>query len=157
MKSSLLGRLAELDRLSHASLKDRWRRLFGSEPPAYGRQFLMRRLAYRIQELAFGGLSPEHQLRMEKMVSAQGIAENAHRSLSTRTNGANPAHPPHGTRIVREWRGRLYEVVVTNEGFEFEGSRYRSLSAIAKVITGTHWNGPVFFGVREGKKRKGTS
>jgi len=155
MESSLLGHLADLERLSLVFLRIRWRELFGSDPPAYGRQLLIRRLAYRIQERAHGGLSPDCRLQLEKLVQGDGIAGDGRGGGIQEIQRTSRTQTPPGTRIVREWRGRLYEVLVGESGFEFEGSRYRSLSAIAKVITGTHWNGPVFFGLREGQRKEG--
>ena len=149
MESSVLAQLAELERLSHASLKRRWRDLFGNDPPAYGRQFLRRRLAYRIQELAFGGLSEDARTQMEALVP--GVESQENESAPSRAKPGKTKHDPAppGTRLIREFRDKRYEVVVVAKGFEFEGRCYRSLSAIAREITGTQWNGPAFFGLRE--------
>jgi hypothetical protein len=154
MKSSLLGQLADLERLSVPSLRAHWRQLFSSDPPAYGRQLLIRRIAYRIQELAYGGLSADCRRELEKLVHEDGDGRNDNAGSIQKAPKPNSSHTPPGTRIVREWRGRLYEVVVAESGFEFDGACYRSLSAIAKMITSTHWNGPVFFGLREGKRKE---
>ena len=149
MKSSVLAQLAELERLSHVSLKRRWRELFGNDPPAYGRQFLRRRLAYRIQELAFGGLSEGVRTQMEALVPSVESQENESGPLRIKQRRRKPDLAPPGTRLIREFRDKRFEVVVGEKGFEFEGRRYRSLSAIAREITGTQWNGPAFFGLRE--------
>ncbi len=149
MKSSVLAQLAELERLSHVSLKRRWRDLFGNEPPAYGRQFLRRRLAYRIQERAFGGLSENARTQMEALVPSVESQENQSAPSRAKPGKTKPGLAPPGTRLIREFRDKRYEVVVGEKGFEFEGRRYRSLSAIAREITGTQWNGPAFFGLRE--------
>jgi hypothetical protein len=154
MESSLLGQLADLERHSLASLRARWRQLFRSDPPAYGRQLLVRRIAYRIQELAYGGISADCRRELEKLVQEGGDGRNDNGGVIQKALKPNSTHTPPGTRIVREWRGRLYEVVVAESGFEFDGARYRSLSAIAKMITGTHWNGPAFFGLREGRRKE---
>ncbi len=154
MKSSVLAQLAELERLSHVSLKRRWRVLFGSEPPAYGRQFLRRRLAYRIQELAFGGLSEGVRTQMEALVPSVESQEDQSAPPRTKHGKTKPGLAPPGTRLIREFHGKRYEVVVAERGFEFKGRRYRSLSAIAREITGTQWNGPAFFGLREKSTRE---
>ena len=149
MKSSVLAQLADLERLSHASLKQRWRKLFGNDPPAYGRQFLRRRLAYRIQERAFGGLSEDARTQMEALVPGVESQENQSAPSRAKQRKTRSGLAPPGTRLIREFREKRYEVVVGEKGFEFEGRRYRSLSAIAREITGTQWNGPAFFGLRE--------
>jgi len=135
---SVLKQVMELSTLDFAELKARWAELYGTEPPAYNRAHLVKRLAYRIQELAYGGLSKEAQARLE------GLGE-------TRRSGRRGDLPVAGTLLVREWQGKRCEVTVTRDGFEFEGRPYRSLSAIARTITGTSWNGPAFFGLRKSR------
>ncbi len=151
--SSIVRQIADLETLPAARLEDRWRALFGTDPPACQRRFLVKRLAYRLQELAYGGLSEAARTRMEEIAQEAGFDEEA--SLPGRSRrGAQRkrALPVAGTRLVRVWDDRRYEVTVTATGFEFEGRPYRSLSAIANTITGTHWNGRVFFGLRAGSK-----
>jgi hypothetical protein len=146
--SSIVRQIAELETLPAARLEDRWRALFGSDPPACQRRFLVKRLAYRIQELAYGGLSEAARTRMEEIAQEAGMDEEA--SLpgrGRRTRDRKRELPVAGTRLVRVWDGRRHEVTVTVTGFEFEGRPYRSLSAIANAITGGHWNGNVFFGL----------
>ena len=146
MKQSVLKQVAELPNLDSGQLKERWRTLYGSEPPAYNKSYLVKRLAYRIQELAFGGLSEAAQAQLRDALDgddADGVASRMHRRR--RKDGM----PVTGTRLVREWQGNRYEVTVVHGGFEFEGRKYRSLTAITKAITGTHWNGPGFFGLRK--------
>jgi len=147
--SSVVRQIAQLETLPAAQLEDRWRALFGTDPPAYQRRFLVKRLAYRLQELAYGGLSEAARTRMEEIAQEAGLDEEA--SLpgrGRRTHKRSRELPVAGTRLVRMWDDRRYEVTVTATGFEFEGRPYRSLSAIANAITGGHWNGRVFFGLR---------
>jgi hypothetical protein len=147
--SSVARQIADLETLPAAKLGDRWRALFGTEPPAYQRRFLVKRLAYRLQELAYGGISEAARARMEEIAQEAGLDEEA--SLPGRGHRAHKRSrelPVAGTRLVRMWDDRRYEVTVTATGFEFEGRPYRSLSAIANAITGGHWNGRVFFGLR---------
>jgi hypothetical protein len=151
--SSVVRQIAELETLPAAQLEDRWRALFGTDPPTYQRRFLVKRLAYRIQELAYGGLSEATRARMEEIAQEAGFDEEA--SLpgrGRRATGRKRDLPVAGTRLVREWNGRRYEVTVTTTGLQFEGRPYRSLSAIANAITNGHWNGRVFFGLRDGPK-----
>ena len=149
MKQSVLKQVAELPELDSDQLKERWRAMFGSEPPAYNKPYLIKRLAYRIQELAFGGLSEAAQAQLRDALQEDdglpGRMQRRRRKLGM---------PVVGTRLVREWQGNRYEVTVVSGGFEFEGRKYRSLSAITKAITGTHWNGPGFFGLRQNSKKE---
>ena len=146
MKKSVLKQVAELPNLDSDQLKERWRALFGSEPPAYNKSYLVKRLAYRIQELAFGGLSEGAQAQLREALDEDDTDSNATRLHRRRRKDGMPVT---GTRLVREWQGNRYEVTVVHGGFEFEGRKYRSLTAITKAITGTHWNGPGFFGLRK--------
>jgi hypothetical protein len=146
--SGVVRQLAELETLPAGKLEDRWRALFGSDPPACQRRFLVKRLAYRLQELAHGGLSEAARARMNEIAEEAGLDEEASLPGRGRRAAARKRElPVAGTRLVRMWEGRRHEVTVTATGFEFEGRPYRSLSAIANVITGGHWNGRVFFGL----------
>lgn len=140
MKDNVLTQLAALKKMEPRQLKEKWRELFGNEPPAFNRGYLESRLAYRIQELALGGLNKETLGRINRlradMVSGMPLREK------------EKGRPLTGTILVREHDGIEHRVQVLAEGFEYNGKRYRSLTAIAKQITGTHWNGPMFFGLR---------
>jgi len=147
MSSTVLKQIAALGRASTADLQERWRQLMGAEPPHYNRDFLVKRLAHRLQELAYGGLSGEARAQMNQLLDEAGYNELG----GLRAGGkprARPDLPVVGTRLVREWDGQRHEVTVVPGGFEYRGRRYRSLSAIASAITGTHWNGLRFFGLR---------
>jgi hypothetical protein len=148
MSSSVLKQIAALGGLSAAELKDRWRDLNGTEPPRYNRDFLLKRLAHRIQELAHGGLSEAARARMNEALEEAGFDDLGGEPGRRKESRHKPDIPVAGTRLVREWRGRRYEATIVPGGFEFEGRRYRSLTAITKAITGTHWNGRAFFGLR---------
>ena len=139
MKENILAQIAELNRMGMPQLKERWKALFDTEPPAQNRAHLVSRLAYRIQELAYGGLSEETRAQLRQ------IAEG-HEQASKRSNKNGPVA---GTRLMREWNGERHEVTVTRDGYEYRGRPYKSLSAIARTITGTRWNGPLFFGIRK--------
>jgi len=148
MSSSVLKQIAALGGLSAAELKDRWRDLNGTEPPRYNRDFLLKRLAHRIQELAHGGLSEAARARMNEALEEADFDDLGGEPGRRKESRHKPDIPVAGTRLVREWRGRRYEATIVSGGFEFEGRRYRSLTAITKAITGTHWNGRAFFGLR---------
>jgi hypothetical protein len=148
----VLRQIAELHRLPMPELTERWRVLMGGEAPPYNKAFLLKRLTCRLQELAYGGLPMDALQAMERALDDAGYdavgGERAAARASTPTTRRHPGLPMLGTRLVRDWNGQRYDVLVTRDGFEFEGRPYKSLTAIAKAITGTHWNGPNFFGLR---------
>jgi hypothetical protein len=146
MTASVLAQLAALKTAPVAELKQKWRDLFEREPPPYNRRFLESRLAYRIQELAYGGLSEETLERLE------ALADELEGKTSRRNSLLNN-RPIAGTRLIREWNGVEHYVTVRNSDFEYQGRPFKSLSAIAKHITGTQWNGLVFFGLKNTRKR----
>ena len=142
------ARLAALKTATTPDLKAQWRDLFDSEPPPFNRRYLESRLAYRIQELAYGGLKPETIRRLERLGEELDGGDRTKRSLR-----ADRDRPITGARLLREWQGVEQIVTVTADGFEWQGRPYKSLSAIARAITGTRWNGWVFFGLRRGARR----
>src|SRR3977135_1232366 len=142
MKASVLWQLAALKGASGPVLKAKWRELFETEPPAYNRRFVESRLAYRIQELAYGGLSRETLVRLRAMAKQYATRDAAERK-------ARPVHRPiAGTKLIREYQGVEHCVTVRADDFEYLGRPYKSLSSIARAITGTRWNGLVFFGLK---------
>jgi hypothetical protein len=146
MADTVLAQLAALKTAPVTELKRKWRDLFDREPPPYNRRFLESRLAYRIQELAYGGLSAEALERLDALADAlDGKTPKRRSPLDSR--------PIAGTRLIREWNGIEYCVTVRHSDFEYQGRPYKSLSAIARQITGTQWNGLVFFGFA---RRSGT-
>lgn len=121
-----------LERLDLHGLRDEWRRRYGEPPKMRSTELLARLLAWRIQVDAFGGLDAATVRMLER--------------------GPIPARKPSlapGTRLSREWQGRRHDVDVLEQGFRYDGRDYRSLSHIARAITGTRWNGLRFFGLRE--------
>ena len=146
-KDTVLPRLAALKAAPIADLKQQWRTLFGKEPPPFSRTYIQSRLAYRIQELAYGGLKPETVARLEAL--GQQL-DGGHITLRRIRRDAKPIA---GTRLVREYQGIEHTVTVLADGYEWQGRPYQSLSAVARAITGTRWNGLVFFGL---KNQRGT-
>jgi Protein of unknown function (DUF2924) len=136
-RPELLERIAGLADLTTQQLREEWRRLYRSQPPRLSRDLLVRTIAYRIQELAYGGPS---KATMRKLTASA-------KELETNGAVACDAGGRPGTRLVREWHGKLHTVTVMREGFEYAGKRYASLSKIAHAITGAHWSGPRFFGL----------
>ena len=142
------ARLAALKTAPTQDLKTQWRELFDSEPPPFNRRYLESRLAYRIQELAYGGLKPETIRRLERLGEELDGGDRKKRGIRLDRD-----RPITGTRLLREWQGVEYVVTVIADGFEWQGRPYRSLSAIARAITGTRWNGWVFFGLKNHRGR----
>jgi hypothetical protein len=151
----ILRQLAGLDNLTTDELKARWRALHGKEPPRFNRQFLIKRLAYRIQEVAYGKLTDDDHARMEQILDDNGYNDIGVKLGSGRAGQVDRPLP--GTVLTREWKGKRHEVIVQPKGFEYRGKPYRSLTAVARAITGTSWNGLVFFGLRKTGPAKGKS
>lgn len=136
------ARLVALKTTPTQELKNQWRELFDSEPPAFNRRYLESRLAYRIQELAYGGLKPETVKRLE------ALGEQLDGGNITLRRIRADLKPIAGTKLIREWQGIEQTVTVLVDAYEWQGRPYRSLSAVARAITGTRWNGWVFFGLK---------
>jgi hypothetical protein len=136
--------LSRLPKLDLSELREEWRVLYNTEAsPHLSGELLIRALAYRIQEVALGGLRPELQRQLRQIaVELKQTGEAAKRF--------RPQLKP-GTRLIREWQGRTYEVVVLDDGLSWQGTQYRSLSAIARKITGTAWSGALFFGLKQNR------
>ncbi|MBE7183857.1 MAG: DUF2924 domain-containing protein [Methylobacterium mesophilicum] len=144
----VIGRLAALPGMTMAELQAMWRDLHPTEPPRCNRKFIESRLAYRIQELAYGGLKAETRRRLE------ALAEECDNGNTAAKRGSAPEQNLLvGTRLLREWDGVEHAVTVLESGFEWEGRPYSSLSSVARAITGTRWNGPMFFGLRTTRGR----
>ena len=146
MNDPVLARLVALKTTPTPQLKEQWRQLFEGEPPAFNRRYLESRLAYRIQELAYGGLKPDTVRRLEKL----GEELDGGR-VDVRKRPAND-RPISGTRLIRDYQGVEHCVTVRDNDFEYQGRPYKSLSAIARAITGTQWNGLTFFGLKSGRR-----
>jgi hypothetical protein len=134
--------LSRLPKLDLRELREEWRFLYKTDAsPHLSRELLIRAVAYRMQEVVLGGLRPEPQRQLRQI------------AIELKQTGAmakrfRPQLKP-GTRLLREWQGRTYGVVVLDDGLSWQGTQYRSLSAIARKITGTAWSGPLFFGLKQ--------
>ena len=148
MAKSSIDIAESLARLSAATifeLRGEWRRLHRAPPPMrLSRDLLLRGITYKLQERPLGGLSKSIIRKLERL----------NLDSEARQKPAPPISLKAGTRLVREWRGVTYTVLVHADGFEWNGRRYRSLTIVARAITGAHWSGPRFFGLR---KRAGRS
>jgi hypothetical protein len=133
--------LSRLPTLDIGELRQQWRGLYKTQaPPNLSRELLLRAVAYRMQEVALGGLRPARQRQLRQM------AEQFNRIAAANTPPRPELKP--GTRLMREWQGRTYDVLVLDDGFSWQNTQYRSLSALARKITGTAWSGPLFFGLK---------
>ncbi|MBS3961756.1 MAG: DUF2924 domain-containing protein [Sandarakinorhabdus sp.] len=139
-QAPVAARIAELACLPMAELWAQWDRYFPRRPDYPNRTHVESRIAYKLQEEAFGGLSNNTRQRLEAIG-----AKHSKIKLRARPRDINFAP---GTVLLREWGEREHKVVVTADGlFEYEGSTFKSLTAVARQITGTHWSGPLFFGL----------
>ena len=145
----VVKQVMDLQDMPFPDLNVKYRELFGKEPPAANRKQVVARLAYRIQEIAYGGLTEETKEKLEQIYEKHGDPRKGRRERRKREKQGIPVA---GTRLIREWRGDRYEVTVLHDGFEYEGTVYRSLSSVTKAITGAHWSGPSFFGLRRNGK-----
>ena len=145
MKVELETQLSQLPAMKTDDLRQLWEKLFGNPPhPKLRRELLIPILAYRMQEKALGGMKPSLLRRLRTISSEVGAGKGHATGCSS--------GPRQGTRLVRQWQGKLHEIVVHEGGFLYEGKKYRSLSEIARAITGTRWSGPAFFGLKKREK-----
>jgi Protein of unknown function (DUF2924) len=133
--------IKNLPEMSKAALCQQWQKFFNNPAPdGIRKELMVRMLAYRIQEQAFGGLNPKIRRRLDQMAAA--ISKNPNTAVANLTR-ANP-----GTQLIRSWQGKTHTVTIEESGYQYLGRRYRSLSEIARHITGTQWSGPLFFGLK---------
>jgi hypothetical protein len=134
------GEIAKLLRMPRAELVERWVVLYHTPPPkGLGQRLLAQAIGYEMQAKRYGGLKPTVGRRLRKLGDAPTNHEQG--------QGGSPSSVQPGTRLVREWNGQTHMVEVVDKGFIWKGQRHRSLSAIARAITGARWSGPRFFGV----------
>jgi hypothetical protein len=132
--------LERLPTLTSAQLRHEWQRLYRSPPPRLlSRDLLRRAVAHKIQEQTYGGLSQAARRRLQTL--ARAVAKDGEVAIKP-----SPGQKP-GARLVRQWRGETHCVLVLDDSFLYQDQCYRSLSSIARVITGAHWSGPRFFGL----------
>ena len=147
LKASVEARVRSLPDCSRGNLEEQWRAVWGTEPPRHGsREFLVRAVAYGIQAQAFGGLDDKTLQLLRKANEARGRQPKPRRSRISK-----------GSQLFREWHGETHEVLVLDQGFAWRGETYQSLSAIARAITGAHWNGWAFFGLKRPTKEAPTN
>ena len=155
MNEKTLGEIEQMHQWTAEELRRRYVEVFGEEARTGHRQYLFRKLAWRLQSVAEGDLSERARRRAGEIANDHDLRLSAPRGLSassrTRRRSQAPRLAP-GTLLSRVFQGRTVVVKVLEEGFEYDGRRYGSLSAIAREISGTQWNGKVFFGVKRAGK-----
>lgn len=140
LNAKKLAELAGLHDLDRRALLEKWRSLYGMEPPVGSQnKFLLRATAYRIQEQASGGLKPTTRRFLEKAAQEKSFQQQISPTISL-----NP-----GTRLLREWHGVTYEAIIIEGGVQCKGKHFHSLSEVARSITGVRWSGPLFFGLKK--------
>jgi len=143
--ADVAGKLQALDSMDPAALRAEWRRLYRAHPPKHvTRDLLMLGIGWKLQEQAYGGLGAATRRRIADLAATLERDGDVKR---TRIASLKP-----GAKLVREWRGETHTVTVCEDGFEWRGRHWRSLSVIAREITGGHWSGPRFFGLKEHAK-----
>ncbi len=147
MKISIVAQISELKGMNSEQLRTKWKELFGTVPPQVNRNYLQRRLTYRVQELALGG-----DPTVDKRLEAQS---KQHRQDHARKD-ARMLKPLAGSRLVRQYKGVEHHVTVLPDGFEHNGIKYKSLTRVACEITGSWVSGPAFFGLT-GKAKEGAA
>ena len=157
MPDTMAARIVALQRMTTAELREEWRRVMGEEPRSYNKAWMWKRLAWIIQSREFGGLSERAKQRLEELMPYaeewMPLGRRAFRGVTTVPNTpTRDGLPSPGTVLTRRYKGRTLAVTVLEDGFEFEGRRYPTLTAIATVVTGSHWNGWHFFGLKVSRK-----
>jgi len=155
MNETVAVEVARLEKMSVSQLTKRFEEIFGEQCRSRHRRYLIRRIAWRLQADAEGGLSQRARQRAEELANDAEVRVTPPRENKTKNNetpatikmetGRDPRLPPPGNWIERPYKGRMIRVLVVVDGFEFEGQRFRSLSAIAKAVTGSHMSGFQFF------------
>jgi len=142
-----IARLQTLDVMARGDLQAEWRRLYRIDPPVrMSRELLMLGIGWKIQERVHGGFSKATKRRLADLIKAlEHDGDVSHSRVF---------HFRPGSRLVREWRGQSHTVIVREDGFEWKGQIWRSLSRIAREITGAHWSGPRFFGMTVDKEKR---
>ena len=168
VETSVTAQIQVLQRMTVGELKAKWRELYGEDSRSNNRVYLWRRLAWRVQELAYGGLSERAKARIEELNRDGDLRMIPPHNWQPPTNGngdqpnpqnqqrplRDPRLPRPGATLTRRYRGHEIRVTVLEEGFEFEGHHYASLSALAREVTGQRWNGLLFFGLTKRERKR---
>jgi hypothetical protein len=154
--------LAELRGLTVGQLCEKYREVFGVPTHSRNKDYLFKKIAWRIQELAEGGLSERALAKIDELAPDTPVRwrpvrdPNAFslRDIGNRADNRDPRLPPSGTMLTRMYKGHAHKVTVLEDGFEYLGEKHNSLSIIAGLITGTNWNGYLFWGLKNRRRQK---
>lgn len=147
MSTTLEVEIAALPAMNIAQLQAKWRSTLKEAPPPHIRkQLLVPLLAYKMQEKVYGGLKPDVKRRLRELTA--GFKCDPRKATN---KFRDPLSIKPGTRLIRQWNCQTHRVIVGEDGFEYKGELYKSLSVIARLITGTRWSGPLFFGLKGGR------
>ncbi len=145
---SVLEEIAEIRGLQVPELVNRYETAFGKPPRSKHREWLWRQVAWKIQERRFGGLSVVAKKRLDELIAELDLPLSPEREVRGRiTSSGRSIEPVRGTTLTRIWKGREIQVTAVEGGWDLNGVVHRSLSAAAKALTGSHWNGRLFFGL----------
>jgi len=152
--NSITKEISELRAMTAHELADRYEELFGKAPRVKHKEWLWKRIAWKLQEQRFGGLPGAARRHLNTLMNEIELPIKGKSGADTGKPRAScaPDMPAIGTTLIRKWHGHEYRVKVTADGFEYDGVVYRSLSAVAYAITGTRWNGKLYFGLKKRKK-----
>jgi hypothetical protein len=140
-REALTAEIASLSKLDIDELRERWKTMYGQAPSReIGRSFLTRAVAYKLQEQAFGGLSPSTRRLLVRFAEETATGSSPKKPRNRKAQS--------GTMLIREWQGNAHRVTMLDDGVSLNGKHYRSLSEVAREITGSRWSGPRFFGLR---------
>ena len=165
MSASIAAQVLALESMDVAQLRERWKEVFGEETKQRHRRYLIKRLAWKLQEDQLPKLTPDQEERVQQYMREYEAMPpekwfpNAGRGRKTKASKVPPGKPQNrrlpkpGALITRDWKGHQVAVKVLERGFEFQGRVYRSLSGVAREVTGTSWNGWKFFGLDGGTQR----
>ena len=154
----IIRTIAEMKKMTVTQLKEKYREVFGEEATVLNKTYLWKKIAYRLQEIKHGGLSPEAMARLEELgkeAPERLFGKRKKKEKAAATSDAlsrDSRIPPVGTVLKRNHKGIEHQVIVLESGFEYQGRAHKSLSSIARKITGTGWNGFGFFGLLKGAK-----
>lgn len=145
--------IEELKKLELPELFARYQEVFGREPRVKDPEWIWKRIAWKLQEIQYGGLSKVAKKRLEELIATIHLPLPGDRPPERQNRKCDkPRELAIGTVLTRHWKGREIRVRVIDQGYEWNNTRYKSLTALAEMITGSHWNGRIFFGLRSRKK-----
>ena len=151
---SITDEIQELRAMPVCDLVDRYEAVFEKPPRVKHKDWLWRRIAWKIQEQRFGGLSSVAKRRLDELIADLDVPLDRAQTVHGKVGCQKPGDPALGTTLTRTWKGREVTATTVEGGWECEGVVYRSLSAVAKAVTGSHWNGRLFFGLTSRKAAK---